>query len=332
MLEGKMANVPKLDLNITNRCNFRCKHCAFDSGIVEMNELSLSELEKILRDTKECGGKRIDITGGEPLVRDDVDEIIALGKRLEYKIELVTNGLLLTEQRLDKFKAIGLDGIAISLDGSTPEIYNLLRNRNMSDFYKVLENIKLSKKKGFYTKINTVVFSENINDITNITNLAIKLNVDEHGIYYFTPVGRGSRNSTLVVNPLEWLSVIERDLASYKDAPIKVSLEFPFIGREKYNERLGCIANNERSHLQILPNGDVFPCAILASHGLPVANLHNCSVKDIANNESLWNDYWARCSHIFKEFKGCCVDFSMMSDRKDYCFICPLRKFDLKEV
>ena len=82
--------LPKLDLNITNRCNFQCTHCAFDSGILDLPELTLSELEKILRETKEIGGQRFDITGGEPLVREDVEEIIAIGKGLGYKIELVT--------------------------------------------------------------------------------------------------------------------------------------------------------------------------------------------------------------------------------------------------
>ena len=68
MKETYKRKLPKLDLNITNRCNFRCKHCAFDSGIIKMPELSLGELEKILKETKQIGGKRVDITGGEPLL------------------------------------------------------------------------------------------------------------------------------------------------------------------------------------------------------------------------------------------------------------------------
>ncbi|MCK5025696.1 MAG: radical SAM protein, partial [Nanoarchaeota archaeon] len=67
--------LPKLDLNITNRCNFRCVHCAFDSGIEHMSELSVKEIKKILTDTKELGGERIDLTGGEPTVREDLADI-----------------------------------------------------------------------------------------------------------------------------------------------------------------------------------------------------------------------------------------------------------------
>ena len=69
-----------------------------------MNEMSLGELEKILRETKELGGEKIDITGGEALVREDVGEIIGLGKSLGYRMELVTNGYLLNSERLKRLR------------------------------------------------------------------------------------------------------------------------------------------------------------------------------------------------------------------------------------
>ena len=82
----KLNNLPKLDLNITNRCNFRCVHCAFDSGCTNIQEFSLEKIREILEDTKKLGGEKIDITGGEPLARDDLIEIIKLGKELGYKV------------------------------------------------------------------------------------------------------------------------------------------------------------------------------------------------------------------------------------------------------
>ena len=120
----------KLDLNITNKCNFRCAHCAFDSGIMQIPEFTTKELERILIETKALGGKRFDITGGEPLVRKDVGKIISIGKNLDYKIELVTNGSLLNKEKLRNFKELGLDGIAISLDGSNSELYNRIRKKD----------------------------------------------------------------------------------------------------------------------------------------------------------------------------------------------------------
>lgn len=329
--------LPKLDLNITNRCNFRCTHCAFDSGVINLPELTLSELKKILRETKEIGGKRFDITGGEPLVRKDVEKIIQIGKKLGYKIELVTNGSLLTGKKLRRFKQLDLDGIAISLDGSTPEVYNQIRRRNEKTFYKVIENIRKAKRIGFYTKINTTIFSCNLKDIPNIIKLAINLGADEIGLYYFTPIGRGNRSKELSVDPLKWLNFIRKQLRLYENKGIKISLEFPLIERKHWNPNLGCIANKEKSHLQILPDGNVYPCAILASYGKPIANLKTTSIKDIWNNTKLWEKYWASLSKVFNNSNGSCVDFKQAFDMKKYnpkkyCFVCPLRKFELGEV
>lgn len=329
--------LPKLDLNITNRCNFRCKHCAFDSGLIKMSELSLKELEKILRETKELGGKRVDITGGEPLLRKDVEKIISLCKKFNYKTELVTNASLLTIKKLKKFKKLRLDAIAISLDGSNSKIYNRIRCKDKKTFDKVIKYIKEAKKIGFYTKVNTVVFSSNLKDIPNITKLCLKLGVDEHGIYYFTPIGRGNRSNEEAVEPLKWLNFIRKKLKPYSNSKIKVSLEYPLIERKYWDKRLGCIASTEKSHLQILPDGNVYPCAILASYNKPVANLKEKSVKDIWNKKNLWKNYWKQVSRLFKSL-GCgnsCVNFEAFNIKNyssKYKFVCPIRKFNLKEL
>lgn len=335
---NKMKNrkLPKLDLNITNRCNFRCTHCAFDSGVAQMSELTLGELEKILRETKDLGGERFDITGGEPLIREDVEDIVKLGKRLDYKIELVTNGALLTRKKLRKFKKLGLDGIAISLDGSNAEVYNRIRRRDKETFGRVIENIKESKRKGFYTKVNTTVFDFNLEDIPSITELALSLGADEQGIYYFTPIGRGNRSKELAVEPLKWLEFIKTRLKKYQGRGMKISLELPLIEKESWNPDSGCIANKEKSHLQILPNGNVYPCAILASYEKPIANLHKYSIKDVWGNTELWERYWKDLSQLFKGLGGYCVDFKRAFNMKDYDykkygFVCPLRKFELED-
>jgi len=299
-----------------------------------MNELSLEEIEKILIETKELGGRKIDITGGEPLIREDVEEIMKLGKKLGYKIELVTNSALLTKEKLLKFKEIGLDGVAISLDGSTPEKYNQIRRQCEKIFYRVIENIKLVKQFGFYTKVNTTVFECNLEDIENIILLAEELGADEIGLYYFTPIGRGNRSKELSIEPVKWLEFIRSKLKKMK-VKIKVSLEFPMIEKENYKEEYRCIANNEQSHLQILPNGNVYPCAILASYNKPIANLHECSIKEIWENKELWRRYWLELKKLFKEKGNYCVCFKEAFDvreYKDHAFVCPLRKFVLEDI
>ena len=328
--------LPKLDLNITNRCNFRCVHCAFDSGIAKMSELSLKKIGEILKDTKELGGERIDITGGEPTIREDLNKIIKLGKSLGYRIELVTNGSLLTRERLTEFKDTGLDGIAVSLDGSTYDIYSKIRKIDKEVYGRVLQTIEDSVKLGLYTKVNTVVFNSNLENLPAITEWCIEKGVDEHGIYYFTPVGRGRKADELAVEPLKWLRFIRKNLIKYGNK-IKLSLEFPVIERDFSKTKLGCILEEDPYHLQILPDGNVYPCAILASYHRPLANLSEKSVKEIWGNQKLWEDYYQKISSdIFHKFCGFCVDFhgfSLERYKSDkYKFVCPLRKFLVSEL
>lgn len=326
----------ELDFNVTDRCNFRCIHCGIDAGTSNMPEPSLTELEKILKDTKELGGEKFEITGGEPLLRKDIEEIIKIGKNLGYKTKLNTNGLLLTRYKLERFKELGLDGIAISLDGSNPETYNRIRQKDKKTFEKIVDAIRDSKTAGFYTKINTVASACNLEDLSAITELALSLSADEQAICYFTPIGRGSSNSELSVEPAKWLEYIRTDLSKYKDKPIKLSLRLPLIEEEHWNPGLGCLTNKERNHLQIFPDGNAYPCAILASYGKPIANLHECSIKDIWNNDRLWTEYWKGIAGMLREFENCCVNFKEFKPEGHGCqrykSVCPFRRFGLDDI
>lgn len=327
----KNGKLPKLDLNVTNRCNFQCVHCAFDSGCTRMSELSLEQIRKILQETKQLNGERFDITGGEPLLREDIADIIKIGKELGYKIELVTNGSLLTKEKLSLFRKLQLDSIAISLDGSNYKVYSKIRQIEKGVYKRVLENTKEAIKQGFPVKINTVAFQSNLQDIPKITEFCIKNNVKEHGIYYFTPVGRGKKSAELSIEPLEWLNFIRQHISKYSER-IKISIEIPLVEKGKLNGEIGCIANAEKYHLQILPSGNVFPCAILASCNKPIANLSSLSIKDIWGNSKLWGEYWKSISKDFAGSCGYCVyfkkSFNMKSyDTKKFDFVCPLRKF-----
>jgi radical SAM protein with 4Fe4S-binding SPASM domain len=334
----KNALLPKLDLNITNDCNFRCVHCAFDSGIKKYDELSLPTIKKILTQTRRLGGERIDITGGEPTLRKDLPQIIKFGKKLGFRIELVTNGSLLNRTRLVQFKKMGLDAIAISLDGIRYATYARIRKTKMKTFRRVLETIHDSVNLGFYTKINTVAFTTNLHEIPEITEFCIKNRIHEHGIYYFTPVGRGKTANSLVIPPIRWLDFMKKELLPLQ-SNIKISIEFPFSKNNELLDRAACIAQYDRHHLQILPNGDVFPCAIMASYDKPIANLHERSIPQIWNNNALWNAYWQKNQSVFNANDGCCVDLNkkcinntIRKKNHAYHFICPLRKFHVSDA
>lgn len=322
-------NLPKLDLNITNRCNFRCAHCAFDSGCAVMPELTRGKIRQILEDTKILGGRKVDITGGEPTIRSDYIQVIESAKSLGYSVELVTNSSLLTGTDLRTLKESGLDSIAVSLDGSTYAKYSQVRKVSRGVYEKVVNTINDSVSIGLATKINTIVHAGNIDDIANITQQAIDFGAVEHGIYYFTEVGRGASQELRSANAARWLACIREKLAAYSDR-IKLTVEVPAVERvvaERLGSRILCVAAAEQNHLQILPDGNVYPCAILASYGLSVGNLHEQQMTNIWQNIPLWERYWESINPSFT--RGSCIGALLP---EGYVPVCPLRKFSVDEL
>jgi len=326
-----MHKLPKLDLNITNDCNYRCTHCAFDSGEKKMRDIPLAKIKELLIDTKSLGGERFDITGGEPTLRPDLEGIVLFGKSLGYKIELVTNGSLLSREKLVRLKGVGLDSVTISLDGPNYESYSEIRKVHRTTYERVLKNITEAVGLGFAVKINTIAAKNNYERIPELTEFCIKAGIKEHGIYYFTPIGRGECGGLSAVEPVEWLRFVREKLLRYDDK-IKMRIEIPLIEKGMLKKEFCCLAESERYHMQILPDGKVYPCAIAASYDKPIADLNKTRISGIWNNQFIWNSYWGSLNRFFNENNsaGYCVNFSgfKMQDYKyKYDLVCPLRKF-----
>jgi MoaA/NifB/PqqE/SkfB family radical SAM enzyme len=118
---------------------------------------------------------------------------------------------------------------------------------------------------------------------------------------------------------------------------MRMSTEIPLIEKGMLKKESRCLAESERYHLQILPDGKAYPCAIAASYNRPIADLNKTRITDIWDNPLIWNNYWDSLSDFFREKNnaGYCVDFPgfMMQDYKEkYDLVCPLRKFSPGEI
>lgn len=324
--------IKSLDLCITNNCNYRCAHCSLSSGSINVKEMSLQKIKEILKDAHLLGAKKLDISGGEPLLRKDLFEIINFGKKLGFKIKILTNGYLLSYKNLKRLKKLGLDAIGISLDGSTHNIYNKIRRKNNVIFNKVISNIKKSVAFGFYTKINTVVFNSNLKDIVNITKLCDNLRVDELRICYFIPFGRGSNIKNEFVNPVDWLYLVRYQLANLK-LRIKIFFGAVIIEKNKFKNKHSCLVYY-LNHLHIMSNGEVYPCPILSMYKKilrPLGNVNHTPLFKILSNKISLTKYKKEISKFFKTHNSClssCLSFS----NSEFRFICPYKKFLVEDL
>lgn len=184
-----------LRISLTDRCNLRCKYCMPEDGVSKFPHdeiLTLEELYEIIKAFVELGINKIRFTGGEPLARKGIVELIAKVSKLDKvkDLAMTTNGILLKEYAMDLKKA-GLNRVNISLDTLDEEKYRTITRGGRLN--KVLEGIEEAKKVGLTPiKINTVLIGGfNDDEIEALVNLTEKENIDVRFIELM-PIGEAA--------------------------------------------------------------------------------------------------------------------------------------------
>ncbi len=151
-----------LRISITNRCNVRCFYCHHDGIVPQDYEMSPNEIKKIVEVAKEIGIEKIRLSGGEPLIRNDIVDIVSKISSVGFRdISLTTNGTLLGKYAEDLYNA-GLTRVNVSFDTLNPKTYLFITKRNYMELAK--EGIKLAVKAGLNpVKVNMVIM-KGIND------------------------------------------------------------------------------------------------------------------------------------------------------------------------
>lgn len=175
---------------ITARCNLNCAHCR--AGTVEgpfTGELSTEQCKETLSQIKDLGDPIVILTGGEPLLREDVFDLAAEGTRLGLRMVMASNGTLITAALVEDMKSSGIGRVSISLDGADGKQHDRFR-RVPGAFNAALNGIELLKEKGVEFQVNTTVTKQNLNRIGDILNLAVEMGAAAYHIFLLVPTGR----------------------------------------------------------------------------------------------------------------------------------------------
>jgi heme b synthase len=130
------------------------------------------------------------LTGGEPLLREDIFDIAGYGNKKGLRMVLATNGTLLTEEMVKKMRQVGIRRVSVSIDGRDRESHDAFRGVPGA-FDEALRGIDLLKKGGLEFQINTTITQNNLDQIEAILELAISLGAAAHHIFLLVPTGRG---------------------------------------------------------------------------------------------------------------------------------------------
>ncbi|RLI78556.1 radical SAM/SPASM domain-containing protein [Archaeoglobales archaeon] len=178
---------------LTRACMLACKHCrAKAQRKRHPNELTTHECFDVIEQLKEFGKPRpvLIVTGGDPLLRDDLFEIIEYATKNEFRVAIAFSGTnLATKGRLRKLKDVGVSRIAISIDGSNAEVHDSFRGVK-GTFDMSLRILHNANKINLPTQINTTVTNHNIYDLPNIMTLGIENGVVLWDVFFVVPTGR----------------------------------------------------------------------------------------------------------------------------------------------
>ena len=175
---------------ITRRCNLSCVHCraAADRGPYP-GELSTARGRALLEEIREVGTPIVILTGGEPLLRDDVFDLARYGTELGLRVVMATNGTLLETSVIRKMKESGIKRVSISLDGPSAQTHDAFR-KVPGSFDAAIAGIHLLKDEGMEYQINTTITRHNADLAGDMLQLAADLGAVAHHLFLLVPTGR----------------------------------------------------------------------------------------------------------------------------------------------
>ncbi|MEN2985176.1 MAG: radical SAM protein [Thermodesulfovibrionaceae bacterium] len=240
--QSPIPSLRYLELQITKRCNLKCKHCFV--GQSKPIDLPFEKIKRVLTDFEELQGLRVLITGGEPLLHPEFDKINDFIKDIALRKILFTNGTLIDERLLSK---LNVHELQISLDGMEQGHEAL---RGSGTFEKTLSAIKKAKDFNFDVSVATVIHKENLNEFEELEALIKDLNVREWIVDALSIKGNLDQNKMLWVLP---------EIAG------KIMSKYGFTLNEHPKvEEYGCGAHL----LCILANGEATFCSLYDNESL----------------------------------------------------------------
>jgi radical SAM protein with 4Fe4S-binding SPASM domain len=254
--------------NVTLRCNLACTHCYMDAGHTRptTRELSFDEGESLIDSLKKAGTRTLILSGGEPLLRDDLLDLAQYGTRRGLHMALGTNGTLINEEMAYALKEVGVRKVAISLDSVHSADHDSFRGR-AGAWEKAVQGIRACRDAEVPIQIHTTVTPSNYNEIESILSFGENLGARDFQLFFLVPAGRGKEVNDII--PSRYEQMIQGVLRFTTGRAISVrptcAPQFVRIAREVGTlidpETRGCVAG--LTYCRIYPSGEVTPCPYL---------------------------------------------------------------------
>lgn len=281
MSEGQTSKPEIIGWEITNQCNLSCKHCFTAAGKRAHGEMTTAECRTVIDAMANIGVRTIGWTGGEPLLRDDLEELIAYARQKKVRSTITTNAVLLDRERAVRLQEAGNRAIQISIDGSTPERNRRMRGTTDKEFHRILDAIRFCNELNTRVLLATVIGLENIDDAPAMLELAKREKVDTIRFCCYAPVGRGKRAEVRrrfsFTNALPELYQFVQQALAEDSVIVDFDIGFGPVPPDYAFHK--CIAGVETFYLKA--TGDLYPCTSLTYPQFKVGNLRERSLEEL---------------------------------------------------
>lgn len=314
---------------LTYRCPLQCPYCSNPLDFAQSEqELSTEQWFSVLRQGREMGAAQLGFSGGEPLVRPDLPELIAEARNLGYYTNLITSGLGLTDAKVDAFAEAGLDHIQISFQASDPELNNAVAGSRKA-FEQKLAMAEAVKAAGYPMVLNFVIHRHNIHQMPDILDLCERLGADYVELATCQYYGWAFRNREGLMPSLAQLTKAEAEVTEARER-LQASgsaMKLIFVTPDYYEERPKACMNGWGSlFLTVAPDGTALPCHSARLLPIDFPKIQSASLKEIWYDSPGFNHYrgdtWMpepcrSCDEKGKDFGGCRCQAYLLTGNAD---------------
>ncbi len=309
----KLHDLRYLFWECTLRCNLNCLHCGSDCqkdpGVKDMPAKDFLDLTKKISSKINPNKCMIVITGGEPLLRKDLEDVGLELYKQGYPWGFVSNGLALTAARLNALMRSGLRSVTISLDG-LEESHNWLRGRK--DSYEKAKNAiaLIAKEKNLVYDVVSCVNQRNFHELEELRSELIRLGVKKWRVFTIFPIGRAAENAELDISNQQFRALMDFIVATRKEGKIRLSYGCEgFLGNYENQVRDGFFFCHAGINIgSVLVDGSINACPN-NNKGFNQGNIYTDDFWEVWNERfQVFRDRsWAKsgiCKDC-KEFKCC---------------------------
>ncbi|MBQ5822800.1 MAG: putative heme d1 biosynthesis radical SAM protein NirJ2 [Selenomonadaceae bacterium] len=296
--------------NTTNACNMYCDHCYRDAGCKAEEELSTAEAKTLLEQIARAGFKIMIFSGGEPLMRPDIVELVAYAASLGLRPVFGTNGTLITLEMAQKLKAAGAMGMGISLDSMDMEKHNRFR-KFPGAWEGAVQGMRNCRAAGLPFQIHTTVMEWNNHELEDLTDFAVAEGAVAHHFFFLVPTGRAKTIEAESLRAEAYEDTLTQIMKKQQEVEIELkptcAPQFLRIAAQmglKTRFRRGCLAGT--AYCIISPRGKVQPCAYL---NMELGDVRQTPFDEIWKNSEVLNklrtlEYSGGCGSC--EYKRAC--------------------------